>query len=1003
MYCFCFENIMIQNHLPTTLGQWKRYFDTTFQYIREIVPVIAFGQNKIDLIITNLNDFQTSFLQNHSQSISEKEGPILFDFFTTCAAFISFSYNYTSKKMLNYLIKNPINEQFNELSLLWSCWSNQASSLLCKGFSDFNQLSYAHYLDIMTMYYTFTPVVNQLPIPVSNALKNKLDDILLILGNLPQQPDKLTPGVLQQSQFQYVRDLGKGSFAVVKLVKMSPSNIDVAVKELKMTRLSDRNILSLKREINALIQLNHPNVLKYYGVTVIPPFCIATKYLPNGSLFHALHENSSIQLSPTARMKIAIGMARGLEYLEAMKFIHRDFKSQNVLLDENLNPVISDFGFSRQLGNLMTHEIGSLPWIAPELLTPGRTNYDASVDVYSYGMVLYELLTGNIPMKSYYPTQAAVLISERELRPELPNDNPVMSNIIRSCWQQDPTKRPKAGNIRKWLESGQITFIGTELTELMNWINQTKPEHEMFMKHALERADREMMEILEKLHTLRPLDPIAYVSLQQLYQMPYPLSSSLFEDVLRLMNQNQSVPVQDASFALMKQILMRKEIVSIVKPEKIVDEFLKMIDTQPLSAITAIKLIASQITDVHSMVNRLLSMPRTHLILDLLQVMISSNLTKVTPNDVIEIYNALSGGFAIGFFRFMMSVFGPLPEFIPLACQSLFLLSLYLKEMAALCETNVEKVKEIINLDEMNNETNESLQQILDSVSLLLVNQNIDVNEKMAIIIYKFIVNSCFTYNSTEMILPLLNMVARVESMSTVIAQTDIWNLIIGGLTSTGDELENSLLLVERLPICSDTTLRLLIWKTLVDKYIKTKDMKVTHAMCSLLKRKTDFDLLKLIPTLVLGLTSDDQNYCITSLKLARRFKPEVFYQLNTETFWRSLTNQMQKKDMTICKLIGKLVATMVDKMDGFTFDAQFFGSVISLIYDPNTTLDTALPFIRFLGTSCKARKIVVFLYKRSYIQYLEQLPWRYENDSRVADVIEYFASVMNRFYSASA
>ena len=205
--------------------------------------------------------------------------------------------------------------------------------------------------------------------------------------------------------------------------------------------------------------------------------------------------------------------------------------------------------------------------------------------------------------------------------------------------------------------------------------------------------------------------------------------------------------------------------------------------------------------------------------------------------------------------------------------------------MAALCETNVEKVKEIINLDEMNNETNESLQQILDSVSLLLVNQSIDVNEKMAIIIYKFIVNSCFTYNSTEMILPLLNMVARVESMSTVIAQTDIWNLIIGGLTSTGDELENSLLLVERLPICSDTTLRLLIWKTLVDKYIKTKDMKVTHAMCSLLKRKTDFDLLKLIPTLVLGLTSDDQNYCITSLKLARRFKPEVFYQLNTELF----------------------------------------------------------------------------------------------------------------------
>ena len=702
-------------------------------------------------------------------------------------------------------------------------------------------------------------------------------------------------------------------------------------------------------------------------------------------------------------MKIAIGMARGLEYFDAMRFIHRDIKSHNILLDENLNPVISDFGFSRQLGNLMTHEIGSLPWIAPELLLPGKTNYDSSVDVYSFGMVLYELLTNDLPLKNYFPTQVAILVVQRELRPELPQDNPVMNNVIRSCWQQDPTKRPKAGHIRKWLESGQINFNGTDVNELMNWVNQTRPEHETFMKYALERADREMMEILEKLHTLRPLDPIALISLQQLYRMPYPLSENLFEDVLHLMNQNQSVPVQDASFALMKQILTRPEIVTIVKPDKIVEEFLKMLDAQPLFTLSAIKLIAGQISDVQAMVNRLLSLPRSHLIIDLLQVIISSNLTKVTPNDVISIYNALSGGFAIGFFRFMMTVFGPLPDFLPLACHSLFLLSLYLKEMAVLCETNVDKVKEIINLEEMEEESAESLQQILDSVSILLVNQNNDINKKMVIFIFKFIVNACFTYNSTDMILPLLNLCAQVESITPVIAQIDIWNLIIGGLTSSGDELENSLLLVERLPICSDTTLRLLIWKTLVDKYIKTKDMKVTHTMCSLLKRKSDFDLVKLIPTLVLGLASDDQNYCITSLKLARRFKTEVFSQLNTETFWRSLTNQMNKKEMTICKLIGKLVATMVDQMDSFTFDAQFFGSVISLIYDPNTSLDTALPFIRFLGTSCKARKIVVFLYKRSYIQYLEQLPWRYENDSRVADVIEYFASVMNRFYSASA
>ncbi|OHS96261.1 TKL family protein kinase [Tritrichomonas foetus] len=989
-------------NLPTTLGQWKRYFDITYTYIESVVPTISFGHNKIDLIMTNLQAFRTNFLRDHPPEIKGKDARILFDFFKSCTAFISFASRYGAKSMLSYFLKHPINEQYNELSLLWKSWSLISSSLLTKTFLDINGLCYAHYLDMVAMYETFKSAVHQLPVPVANAVKNKLDDILLILGKVPPQQDKQFPGIIQHNQFQNIKEVGRGAFAQVNLAKMVPSGEEVAVKELKSVKLSKRNILSLKRELNALLKLKHPNVIEYCGVTVTPPFCIATRYLPNGCLFDALHGKNAKKLSPTTRLKIACGLARGLEYLDAMRFIHRDFKSQNILLDEDYNAVICDFGFARQIGPNMTLELGTIQWTAPEVLQKGEGNYDSSVDVYSLGLILYELLSCEVPYRGYFVTQIAAMVVYKNVRPELPaNTKPEMANLIRNCWVADPAHRPKAEVVRKYLESGTAIFEGTNVREYMAWVNQTRPQHEAIMKRAIDRADHEMAELLEKIHTINPLDPTALLNLQQLYHMDYQLTIQLFKDILRLINQNLSLPVQDAAYDIMKQMLSKDSITEIIKPEIIVDEIITMIESQPLFVITALKLIANKITNVPEMIKKFLSMPNSHVTLEVIQALISQNIQKLQPKDIVETYNALTGRYAIGFFRFMITIFGPLPEFLPLACKSLFLLSLYIKGLANLCETNSKKVKAMINIEEVRD--GEDLQNLLDSVSNLLVNPEAEINEKTASIIYKYIVNNCFTYNATETILPLLNTCARVGTMKAIIAQSDVWNFIIGGLSEDGEELKNALLLIERIPICNDTTLRILIWKTLVDKYIKTKDKDVTHAMCSLLNRRTDFDLANLIPCLLEGLTSDDNNYCVTALKLARRFKVDVYSAMNTDTFWKSLTAQMEKKDEVVCKSIGKLVTKMIEQMETFSFDPQFYGSVISLLYDPNTTFDTAMPFIVFLGASCRVKKIVIFLYKRCFVRYLEQLPWRYENEPRVADAIEYCASIMNRFYSASA
>ena len=941
-------------NLPTSLGQWKRYFDQTFNIIEELIPVVSFGHNKIEFILSNLYKFRSQYLNNHAPAVPPKEGCVLFEFFKTCTAFIAFISQYTAENLLNYFVSHHINYQYEELSQLWDAWSVQSSLLLIDSFTDLSKFNYVNYRDLKLIHKALSHLIkrSKISIPVENVLKEKIDDILLILTLTSYELDQTSPGIIHHSDFEYIKEIGRGAFATVMLAKYKPTGQEIAVKELKQVQLTKRNVVTLKRELNILLKLKHPNILRFIGVTVTPPFCIETAYINNGSLFDRLRCNKS--LSPFDKQKIALCMARGLEYLDAMRFIHRDFKSQNVLLDNDCNAVICDFGISRQLGPKMTPEIGTAQWTAPEVLSPSQTNYDTSADTYSFAIVMWELATKKLPFYNLRQTQVAASVLLKGLRPEFPDDDSVpyeLRKLIEQSWAQDPRQRPKMSQIRKSLQKCEAFFKGlndeddeikeikdeptsesikdksehkdkddeiqeeeedksepnnndnndseskkdkskskedevqeeeedksesheekyqsdskeerycsdsngkqkenkertfeqdykkTEekktatsdqndqkdsknesstnkpqqnddesnskeassqkqsssentpknknyKTEFLKWVEETKSEHKRIMKIARDSAAREEAMLLEKLHTLNPLDSSALKVIEQLYHIDYPLTIQLFEEILRLTNQTLSIPVQDAAFDVMKQILSRDDVTTVIDTSKIIDELVTMMDTQPLFLITAVKIIAGKINNIEEMVNKFLRMTQSHVTLELIQALISKNKSRLdkNPGFIIDIFKSLHGQFAVAFFRFMMAMFGPKVEFLKHACETIVYLSLFIKELAKLCETDVEYVKNMLNMPELKDEGRGALQQTLDMISVVFINPGSEVNEKMVSIIIKFVVEKCFEFDSHNPILPLLCICSTVESKREEISKIDqIWTYIMGGITS---------------------------------------------------------------------------------------------------------------------------------------------------------------------------------------------------------------------------
>ena len=278
--------------------------------------------------------------------------------------------------------------------------------------------------------------------------------------------------VIDIEDFRVIKELGSGSYAKVTLEEHIPSGKLVAVKTLSGAG-TKREIECFCREVSILAMHKHPCILPFFGFTNVGrdsdnELIVATDYMKNGTLRDILNDESCgkapKEWNATKKSIVAYGIACGMNFLHQCRVVHRDLKSLNILLDEEFEPKIADMGLAKFIreGEIQTMRIGSYPWMAPEVLV--SQNYNEKADIYSYAMILYELVTLRYPFSECTDQKLIQFRVMNRKRPTLDENTPEpIATMIQRCWAQDPRERPSFAEIMAQFKDELCLFPDTNL------------------------------------------------------------------------------------------------------------------------------------------------------------------------------------------------------------------------------------------------------------------------------------------------------------------------------------------------------------------------------------------------------------------------------------------------------------------------------------------------------------------------------------------------------------
>ncbi|GJQ14925.1 hypothetical protein GpartN1_g6716.t1 [Galdieria partita] len=265
-------------------------------------------------------------------------------------------------------------------------------------------------------------------------------------------------------EIKKLEKIGNGAYS--ELFKAEWRGTIVAVKLMKAQETSEEVLRQFHDEVNTLSKLRHPNIVLFMGACGRPPnVSIITEFCFGGNVYNALRKPFWKKWTHVDLVYLARDAARGILYLHSNKIIHRDVKSQNLLLDKPIEtgrPTIrvADFGLSRTLiggsnstTGIMTSETGTYRWMAPEVIR--HEHYSEKVDVYSFGVTLWEFFSCEVPFSRLTPIQAAFAVADKNLRPDVTISRAgrqfqiplAWKFLIERCWDAQPNKRPSFGDI----------------------------------------------------------------------------------------------------------------------------------------------------------------------------------------------------------------------------------------------------------------------------------------------------------------------------------------------------------------------------------------------------------------------------------------------------------------------------------------------------------------------------------------------------------------------------
>ena len=251
-------------------------------------------------------------------------------------------------------------------------------------------------------------------------------------------------GNVVSERYKILKYLG-GGMSSVYLATDIILNREVVVKMIKADPVDkEKSVRRFQREVESTIQLSHPNIVSVLDVDETEEYHILVTEVVHGpNLKEHILNNSPLDIDEV--ISIAMMTLRGIEHAHDRGIIHRDIKPQNILLDTNGRVKITDFGIAKALSETRMTEtnqvIGSVQYISPEQAKGHNT--DERTDIYSFGVMLFELLTGHLP----YEAETAVSVALKHISEPFPNisdyrDIPVgLKNIVMKCTEKEPLNR----------------------------------------------------------------------------------------------------------------------------------------------------------------------------------------------------------------------------------------------------------------------------------------------------------------------------------------------------------------------------------------------------------------------------------------------------------------------------------------------------------------------------------------------------------------------------------
>ena len=277
--------------------------------------------------------------------------------------------------------------------------------------------------------------------------------------------------IIKNTDLEDLHELGSGTFGTVYYGKWRGT--DVAIKRIKNSCFSGgsseqaRQTKDFWREARILANLHHPNVVAFYGVVPDGPggtMATVTEYMVNGSLRHVLQRKDR-SLDRRKRLMLTLDAAFGMEYLHMKNIVHFDLKCDNLLVNlrDPQRPIckVGDFGLSRIKRNTLVSGgvRGTLPWMAPELLNGSSNRVSEKVDVFSFGIAMWEILTGEEPYANLHCGAIIGGIVNNTLRPQVPERcETEWRKLMEQCWSFDPGVRPSFTEIVDRLRSMTVAL-----------------------------------------------------------------------------------------------------------------------------------------------------------------------------------------------------------------------------------------------------------------------------------------------------------------------------------------------------------------------------------------------------------------------------------------------------------------------------------------------------------------------------------------------------------------